>query len=70
MCMGGHHQEADETAEFRRQVREHRGEVNRLKAARWARSSTPPFPWLRVIAAGALGAVAVGVMAGVALGTT
>ena len=28
-----------------------------------------PFPWLRVIAAGALGASLVGVMAGFALGT-
>ena len=28
-----------------------------------------PFPWLRVIAASALGAAAVGVIAGLALGT-
>ena len=28
-----------------------------------------PFPWLRVIAAGALGAATIGVIAGLALGT-
>jgi hypothetical protein len=34
MCMGGHRRDLDETAELRRQVRELREEVERLKAAR------------------------------------
>jgi uncharacterized membrane protein len=34
MCMGGHRRESDETAELRREVRELREELTRLKPSR------------------------------------